>query len=446
MNIVHVTAVGMHGYLSFNADFKEDLNIIVGINGTGKTSAINIIEWLTKPNIEKLLDLNFEKISVTFRHLTEMYRVTASRKGININVILQSTEDNFENIEFSASKDSKQDWNMPTALLGYYPGKAPWQKRAISKEEEKFILFMKKFPSVTVVSLERLMKAEVENKTIIEVHSSSSDSVQTPVDYVQKLFSKRMLRYREDVSKSDDALKHSIMLAAISSPAKNITTEDMAFSIENVTGLKEKISEILKIGSDKKSTVAVNEFFDDFHKTYYYLTESNAVDGALGGHIIKLFKQQLHRVYQLAGAVSNHEKQKLKYYEDISTFISSVNEFFSQTGKRLVVDLGTSQLGFVARFGSESNKRNRTIRDLGYLSSGEAQIVVLFGLLSLSANPNSVFIVDEPEISLHPHWQNTFMKSFVEICPSETQLIVATHSPEIVAGNKEKCIVFGFNQ
>ena len=64
------------------------------------------------------------------------------------------------------------------------------------------------------------------------------------------------------------------------------------------------------------------------------------------------------------------------------------------------------------------------------LSSGEKQVLTLF-VEALRAQMNS-FIVDEPEISMHIDWQRALIASLRELNPA-SQIIVATHSPEIMA-------------
>ncbi len=50
-----------------------------------------------------------------------------------------------------------------------------------------------------------------------------------------------------------------------------------------------------------------------------------------------------------------------------------------------------------------------------------------------------IFIIDEPELSLHVEWQNKFIPNLLEVAGG-TQLILATHSPEIIGDRTEKCV------
>ncbi|MGD2089090.1 MAG: AAA family ATPase [Candidatus Aminicenantes bacterium] len=66
------------------------------------------------------------------------------------------------------------------------------------------------------------------------------------------------------------------------------------------------------------------------------------------------------------------------------------------------------------------------------LSSGEKQLFIrAMTLRMLNAN-NSIILVDEPEISMHPKWQQRIMKVY-EKMGENNQIIAATHSPHVVA-------------
>ncbi len=53
----------------------------------------------------------------------------------------------------------------------------------------------------------------------------------------------------------------------------------------------------------------------------------------------------------------------------------------------------------------------------------------------LSQEKGKIFIIDEPELSLHPKWQSSFLEKIQNILPDQVQLIFASHSPLIVSNN-----------
>src|SRR5690606_15474251 len=76
--------------------------------------------------------------------------------------------------------------------------------------------------------------------------------------------------------------------------------------------------------------------------------------------------------------------------------------------------------------------------DLQTLSSGERQIVsMLYAATYLEST--DVVLIDEPEISLHIHWQRILLERMTAQ-PTDRQVIVCTHSPEIGAEFAESLI------
>ena len=67
------------------------------------------------------------------------------------------------------------------------------------------------------------------------------------------------------------------------------------------------------------------------------------------------------------------------------------------------------------------------------LSSGEQHELVLLYELLFKVEPNSLVLIDEPELSLHVGWQIQFLKDLQEITElADLDFLMATHSPDII--------------
>lgn len=67
------------------------------------------------------------------------------------------------------------------------------------------------------------------------------------------------------------------------------------------------------------------------------------------------------------------------------------------------------------------------------LSSGEQQMLALLVKVAISATPNALILIDEPEISLHVSWQRLLPVMLSRMCEHfECDMVVATHSPLLV--------------
>lgn len=85
-------------------------------------------------------------------------------------------------------------------------------------------------------------------------------------------------------------------------------------------------------------------------------------------------------------------------------------------------------------------KATGEIHSVDELSSGEKQIFFRGGsLLQMNLN-NSVILIDEPELSLHPEWQQKIL-DFYKGIGENNQIIIATHSPHIVSSCKKEEVI-----
>ncbi|MEN8217288.1 MAG: AAA family ATPase [Pseudomonadota bacterium] len=88
---------------------------------------------------------------------------------------------------------------------------------------------------------------------------------------------------------------------------------------------------------------------------------------------------------------------------------------------------------------------NRKKVGMNDLSHGEKQLFYQAVYLNNLKLQNSIIIVDEPETSLHPSWQQAILKLYQK-SGKNNQIIVATHSPFLIASVKpENLFLFALN-
>lgn len=76
------------------------------------------------------------------------------------------------------------------------------------------------------------------------------------------------------------------------------------------------------------------------------------------------------------------------------------------------------------------------------LSSGEQHELVLLYDLLFKVKPNTLVLIDEPELSLHVTWQESFLSDLQEIIRvSQFDVLLATHSPYIVGDRSDLMVV-----
>jgi len=123
-------------------------------------------------------------------------------------------------------------------------------------------------------------------------------------------------------------------------------------------------------------------------------------------------------------------KARLDALQDVQNvvrvFIESINSFLTNKG-----------VSFKLGRGIEIHARNGQRLDPSMLSSGERQILLLFSNIVTARIQSSIFIIDEPELSLNVKWQRRLLSSLLD-CTKATpvQFIVATHSIELLARHR----------
>lgn len=94
------------------------------------------------------------------------------------------------------------------------------------------------------------------------------------------------------------------------------------------------------------------------------------------------------------------------------------------------------------------SKVTHTVIPLDALSSGEQHLIVLLGRLLFSAEDGEALVMmDEPEISFHPRWQEDFSEVLFRIQnelregrANKRQFLIATHSPAFIGDRWDKTV------
>lgn len=116
----------------------------------------------------------------------------------------------------------------------------------------------------------------------------------------------------------------------------------------------------------------------------------------------------------------------------LEVFCRSINELLSFKSISTSADKG-----IVVRV-SEKEKEEVPLE---FLSSGEQHLIVLIGELLFKAEENSLVLIDEPEISFHPEWQEKFL-GILENIQRENKFsaLISTHSPILIGDRWDSVI------
>lgn len=64
MKVESVIIKKLYGHLDFNIKFLPHINFLTGINGSGKTSILNVLAWVLEPSLMRLAQLEFSSIKL----------------------------------------------------------------------------------------------------------------------------------------------------------------------------------------------------------------------------------------------------------------------------------------------------------------------------------------------------------------------------------------------
>ncbi|MEH2229805.1 MAG: AAA family ATPase [Nostoc sp.] len=127
-------------------------------------------------------------------------------------------------------------------------------------------------------------------------------------------------------------------------------------------------------------------------------------------------------------------EKKLSVFAEIASKIDLLRKIINNKFAYSYKEINFSkEKGFVVTtsYGSSlSNSKTLLPTDL---SSGEQHELVLLYELLFKVQPNSLVLIDEPELSLHVGWQVQFLKDLQDITHlADLNILMATHSPDII--------------
>jgi ABC-type cobalamin/Fe3+-siderophores transport system ATPase subunit len=117
-------------------------------------------------------------------------------------------------------------------------------------------------------------------------------------------------------------------------------------------------------------------------------------------------------------------------FELVHKFVETVNGFLSDKVLEFKVGAGFSLV----------NRKGITLES-SQLSSGEQQLLLLFCYVLTARDRATVFMIDEPEISLNIKWQRQLVQSLLNITEgAQIQFIFASHSLELLTQHRKRVI------
>lgn len=411
---------GLFGYKNITIPFNENVMILMGENGTGKTTILNALCYTLSCRFSKLSAIEFDKIVLEFDsgNIAEVPKPNTNyfdfdtdestrAQKLFLDLAEQFNEDEIMDlIEASNESDLSIFRNGPYASrlrrLGF-------PSRMILNALQQIGGFSQK----EFTRAKELIKSEIPYEILYfpTYRRIEEDLKRLGINLDSESAISNQIQFgMNDVAKTFEELTSAIKDSAIQGFAK-VTGEMLSQLVDGINVTAEmreslKQQDALKIVLDRVGsniTEAYKENIDD-------LIKSDRINEEIYDPL----------VYFLSNLIKIYDQQREKDAV-INRFAAVCNDYL--VGK--TVDYDESKVNI-----SINQSSCKDPLDISKLSSGEKQIVSLFCKIYLNADRNFVILFDEPELSLSIEWQRLLLPHILQSGKCSL-LIAVTHSPFI---------------
>lgn len=451
MKILRFTGSRIHKFKDFSIDFQNDLTFLIGINGSGKSTVLYCIMALISPNLSYLAELDFGEMAVDVKNGEKKYTIGARRAGRSVVLFCSEVQDTF--IFHQNIKESDQLPGREAEIEAEY-----YRSILSANADHPVVKIISDLPTPMFLGLDR--RALALGDPYRARWSMPRSAVRPSRNVFSALLSRSLVEatnlaentYRDAliaVGRISDTLRQKMLLDLLEikpgsgfgsnliSPAKSDIKE-----IQNMRNKLNFLPAMLRLPVEQVQSrvapfldfleAAAAKIPEDLKKlTDIRKSESEQAVKALFDWTFN--RPQLDRLTKITKTVGEYTEERQKITSTTDNYLKLLNAFFKDSAKTIAFD----ERGYL----SFSIKGDDLPQPITTISSGEAQIFVIITHLLFNplANEGGIFIIDEPELSLHIQWQELFVDSVMAANP-KIQYIMATHSPSIILDRVERCV------
>ena len=425
MKIKSIAIQNLFEIFNYNISFKKEENVLIitGPNGFGKTMVLNIIFNLFNRKFLFFQKLVFEKITLQLDENIKVIilkTITEGKSKISFSFYDKDKLDNDKLIE-TFDYSTKLELDFERTIDRYLPVHKISDDKWIDHRTDR------------ILNLEELLNEysdqlpEKFSKNLLRIKStkvnSILDSIQVHLIREQRLFKKAQnsveRNYREEK-------EQTLMIETIQTYAKELKQFILINIQKSFNQTQALDSSYLDRLIDEKNIITEN----DYNSRLLSLNEKqeNLMEFGLYESKQKIRDYSKDDAKALLVYINDLE-QKLIVFDDLLEKLELFTTILNErrfTYKSINI---SREKGFFFK-----TSRGKEL-ELNQLSSGEQHEVVLLYELIFNVKPNILVLIDEPEISLHITWQKEFLNDLLKIIKIQNiQVLIATHAPSIING------------
>ena len=382
---------------NFTIVFDKSLSVIIGANGSGKSSILEILAKIfSAAYLNEKSPLGFELV----------YSVNHENKDERTS----TTSDFTTHIVKLSSTGKDEPIKMDTGILpdGFIISDLKKGKVQLTEQDKSTLLRF--LPSNVVIYYSGLSDH-------MEKLCSKHEKIQKEEFFKGNALAKRpMFYYRPENFKM-------LLLALLSFEFGD--TKDFIFDKLKITELSRFSIKIKKPeakwtkGKKAKDIWGAYDIMKNFVAVLEQFAEFKLV--ADDDNSIEFSFPNMDKLYSL----KNHFGEEKRLFEllDMALYEEMLDEI------SIILNKGALQTSSIQQEGEIHLNSDA-------LSEGEKQIIAIKGINEILIQENTLLLFDEPDTYLHPVWQSSFI-SEIEQYSENAQFIITTHSPQLINNFKE---------